>query len=343
MFEELEQRIVLDASVDSIAVGSHAGGPDLFHGLQAEPGHVGPAVNASAHHGGDWTLEYSSEPGSKMAQVIDHHDLALIDVELGSPLPGITLYAVQPVTDASIAADLSGAIRVTGDPTLELTMTLTPNPRPVNSYGIDTLSTTTITGHADDINATLATLYATINSCFNGFAEIDISLSDPDHSTNSDDSPLAVTTLYIPVDQTPHTPSVMVPGPQNNIPSDVAVPIPISLADKDSNELSVFIKANHGIVTVPSAGADVEGLVHPPVLYYETLGADGRALDHGVRVNVKGPISNLNGALAGATYQSFPGYQGQDQVTVTVSDERFPRQGSVCSIPAIGVIPITVA
>ena len=123
----------------------------------------------------------------------------------------------------------------------------------------------------------------------------------------------------------------------------MAVPIPIALADKDSNELSVFIKAYHGVVTVPSAGADVEGFVHPPVLYYGTEGADGRALDHGARVIVRGPIANLNGALSNATYQSFPGYHGQDQVTVTVSDERFPRQGGVCSIPSIGVIPITVA
>lgn len=356
MFEELEQRIVLDASVDSIAVGSHAGGPDLLHGLLAEPGQEGPAVHANAHDGGAWALEYSSDPDAKMTHIVDHHDLALVDVELGSPVPGINLYAVQPVTDANpkvvdpltgtvqTGVDLSGAIRITGDPTQTLTLTLVPDPRLVNSDGIISLSETTLSGHVDDINAQLATLYGTVYPCFNGFAEIDVQLYDEDHATSSDASPLAVSTLYIPVAQTPQTPAAMVPGPQildTTLQSEIN--IPVTLADRDSNGLGVIVSVNHGTVTIPYEDANVANYVQPPVLYIGTLDQDNRPLDYGPRVGVKGPVSNLNGALANLTYQSFPGYHGQDQMTVVVTDERFYPNTTHCTDESTAVVPITVA
>ncbi len=93
IFEELEQRIVLDASMDSSALGNHAGGPDLLHGLLSGLDQaVSPSHENSRHAGeGDWNLDYSSDPTATMAQVLDHHDLALVDVELGTPVPGIQL------------------------------------------------------------------------------------------------------------------------------------------------------------------------------------------------------------------------------------------------------------
>jgi hypothetical protein len=341
MFEELEQRIVLDASVDSIAVGSHAGGPDLLHGLLPGLDQEGPAVHANAPQAGDWRLEYSSDPASQMVQVLDHDDLALIDVELGTPVPGIQLYAVPPVQDDDSGADLSGAIRVTGDPTQTLTMTLTPNPRPLNSAGINSLSTSSISGKVDEVNATLATLYATIYDCFNGFAEIDISLYDEDHATSSDDSPMVVKTLYIPVDRTPHEPAASVPNPQF-IPSNTWFALPVSVADKDSNELGVVVTVNHGVVNIPSASADVEGLVDPAITYYGTEGPNGRPLEQAMRVGVRGPIPNLQAALSGLQYRSFPGYYGGDQMTVTVADEGFLPKPDICRGAIVSITPITV-
>ncbi len=245
IFEELEQRIVLDASVDSTALGNHAGGPDLFHGLLSgldqamSPGHE----DASHSGEGNWDLDYSSEPSAKMVQVLDHHDLALVDVELGTPLPGIQLYAVPTVRDGSLVADLSGAVRITGDPTQTMFMTIAADPRPLTSNGIGSLSFTdttsadvtvsgsgtlwTLEGKVDSINAVLATMQATINTCFNGAAQIDITLTDSDHSTDTTDAPLVDRTLYVPVDRMPHEPLPTVPSPQL-IPSNTWFALPVS-------------------------------------------------------------------------------------------------------------------
>jgi hypothetical protein len=365
IFEELEQRIVLDASMDSTAVNSHAGGLDPVHGLlsglarEMAPGHE------NAHHGGtaDWNLEYSSDPSVKMAPVLDRHDLALADVELGTPVPAIQLYAVptvrddSPVSNGLLVADLSGAVRITGDPTKSLFMTVAANPRPLTSDGIASLffkDTTavdvsiggsgtlwTLDGRVDSINAVLATMQATVNSCFNGFAQIDITLTDVDHATSAATSPLVDKTLYIPVDRMPHEPAASVPSPQT-IPSNTWFSLPVSVLDKDTNEVGVVLWVEHGVLSVPSDICSTEGLVSPPVTYFGTEGPDGRPLEQGPRVGVRGPISNLQSVLSQVQYRSFPGYRGDDQLTVTVKDESYLPKPNICQGSIWAVTPINV-
>ncbi len=109
-------------------------------------------------------------------------------------------------------------------------------------------------------------MQATINTCFNGFAQIDVTLTDSDHATNTTTAPLVDQTLYIPVDRMPHEPAASVPNPQL-IPSNTWFSLPVSVLDQDSNEVGVVLRVDHGVVTVPTDSCNVEGLVAPPVTY----------------------------------------------------------------------------
>jgi hypothetical protein len=359
IFEELEQRIVLDASVDSTALGTHAASPDLFHELLSGLDQAVSPSHEEARHsgGGDWNLGYSSDPAVQMAQVLDHHDLAPLDVELGTPVPGIQLYAVPTVRDGSLVADLSGAVRITGDPTKTMFMTIAANPRSLTNDGIASLSFTdttavdvtlsgsgtlwTLEGAVDSINAILATMQATVNTCFSGFGQIDITLTDADHAADTTTAPLVDKTLYVPIDRSPFEPAPSVPNPQL-IPSNTWFSLPVSVIDKDSNEVGIILDVRHGTVIVPTDSCNVEGLIAPPITYFGTEGPDGRPLEQGPRVGVRGPIPNLQCALSQVQYRSFPGYHGDDQLTVTATDEAFLPKAAICKGDIIAVTPITV-
>ncbi len=113
MFEELEERIVLDASVDASVHHDASGG-------------------AEAHQ--DWNLGYSSDPSATMDHVLNAGDLDGYHGDLGTPFPSVLLGVVPPSNGAS-AIDLSGAFRVSGDPTKVLTVDITADPRAFTSSG----------------------------------------------------------------------------------------------------------------------------------------------------------------------------------------------------------------
>ncbi len=74
-----------------------------------------------------------------------------------------------------------------------------------------------------------------------------------------------------------------------------------------------------------------------------TEGPDGRPLEQGARVGVRGPIANLQCVLSQVQYRSFPGYYGDDQLTVTVRDEAFlPKNCHMQWRHYVAVTPITV-
>ncbi len=87
MFEELEERIVLDASIDSTVHDNPLGGSDIAHG---------------------WNLEYSSDPSVSLDHLLDTSDLHAYPGDLGTPTPSITLGVVTPVGSGS-TVHLSGA------------------------------------------------------------------------------------------------------------------------------------------------------------------------------------------------------------------------------------------
>ena len=199
LFEELEERIVLDASVDASIHDSLHGGSDSLH---------------------NWDLDYSSNPSTTLEHVLDTGDLAAYPGDLASPYPTITLGTVAPTNGASVV-DLSGAVRINGSPTVDnLYCAVTFNPRPGTSSGIDSLSfsetavadiniteptansavlgrTWQFEGRHDSINAMLATMQAKMTSGFSGTAEIDITLTDSDHEADASAAPLVTRTLFI--------------------------------------------------------------------------------------------------------------------------------------------------
>ncbi len=204
LFEELEERIVLDATVD-------------------------PTIHDNPHSGSDhlhnWNLDYSSDPSISMDHILDSGDLAAYPGDLGTPSPSITVGIVPP-TNGSPVVDLSGAVRVNGSTTaISMHCVVTYNPRAMTSSGIqslgfseDTSFGVTITPPTgtdvlsrswvidapyDSLNAILSTMQAHVKPGFTGNAEIDVTLTDPDHATDTSKAPLVTRTVYIPVTQGP--------------------------------------------------------------------------------------------------------------------------------------------
>jgi hypothetical protein len=350
LFEELEERIVMDASVDP-TMGTVDGFGLVPAGQVEMHSHMDAvATPATTHEHGDWNLQYSSDPSVSMVQVLDDHVLADVNAELGTPPPSITLGSVPTVTDSQITVDLSSVIRIGGDPTEDLTLTLILNPRPLTSSGIyqvvinDAVPTSLVlTGNVDIINQELSTLQATLISGFNGTAEIDVTLSDPELGTTPGGTQLVTRTVLIPVSRAPFDPVIDAPGPQT-VTSGVLTPIPaigdpniLSVSDTDSHELGVIVRVDHGILLVPLQPPD---LMNPSVRFYGTEGPDGSPLPTGPLVGIRGQLPDLWNALAAIEYQSFPGYHGADNLTVYVTDR--PFSPVTTGLTARAVTPITV-
>jgi hypothetical protein len=348
LFEELEERIVMDASVDPATGVDDVFGHVTAHQVITSDHADTPANAVAAPRGsGDWNLEYSSDPSVAMEHVLNDHILTDVNGELGVPAPSITVNIVPPVTGIQTVVDLSGTVRINGDPTKEMHMVVTYNPRPDTSAGIASLSfkeTTVlgvtidepgtgvlssswhIDGKVDSLNALLSTMQATLVSGFNGMAEIDVSLTDEDHLVTTNDAPLVDRTVYVPVSRAPFTPQITMPNPEV-IPTGVVTPIPIPgdpnvlfVQDTDSHELGVVVRVDHGRLFVPQ---QPPGTMIPSITYFGTESATGTPLQNGPLVGIRGQLPDLQAALAGLQYQSFPNYRGPDTLTVFATDAGF--------------------
>ncbi len=206
LFEELEERIVLDASVDATL----SGGPDHM-------------ADAAAH----WNLEYSSDPSAHMDHVLDTADLVAYPGDLSlSPPPGFDSAHMGPIipTTAGGVADLSGAVRILGSVTTDMTVMIDYNPLQASENSIKSLTFTTnadsgvsitgptagsatsgstwqITGPVDGVNAILATMQANMDSSASLPGHFMVSVTDTEYGdpTTRADSAFVVQNFYIPV------------------------------------------------------------------------------------------------------------------------------------------------
>jgi hypothetical protein len=205
LFEELEDRIVLDASVDS------ASGDAPLH-----------AADAAAH----WNLAYSSAPSTHMDHVLDAAALAAYPVDLAlSPAPGFDTTHMGPIlpTAPGGVADLSGAVRIVGTSSVDMVVVVDFNPLKLSETSIDNISftenadsgvtitapgsgdtdTTTwqIVGAVDAVNAILATMQATMDSAATSPGHFMVSVTDSDYDTadTRSDSAFVVQNFYIPL------------------------------------------------------------------------------------------------------------------------------------------------
>ncbi|MBI5571831.1 MAG: DUF4347 domain-containing protein [Desulfomonile tiedjei] len=338
-------------------------------------------VLASAHKTGqhhDWNLEYSSNPRVSQVDLFNASDLAGVTVELGTPLPAVTIIPVPPVTGGATVADLQGAVRINGDPTLEMHLVITANPRPLTSNGISSLSfsETTLFGittftpptntsgtqiwHMDgdyqSLNAVLATMQANLSSGFAGNAEIEITLTDPDHATDANVTPLVVQTLFVPVNAAAAGgggaassiatgfPVVTLPGAQTtagDTPILFTGANAVQVTDADSHVIDVALRVHHGILAI-TPDPSVHILKRP---------AEHTAPDVGVFpidataswMYMTGPIPALNTTLSTLQYTRLAGWVGADRLDITADDRGFdPWKHNDVNQSVAGSIAITV-
>ncbi len=102
-------------------------------------------ADAAAH----WNLEYSSDPSSHMDHVLDTADLVAYPGDLAlSPPPGFDtahMGAIIPTVPGGVA-DLSGAVRILGTTTTDMTVTIDYNPLKLSE---STITGMTFTSNAD--------------------------------------------------------------------------------------------------------------------------------------------------------------------------------------------------
>jgi hypothetical protein len=339
LFEELEQRIVLDASVDSS---------------------IHDSLHSSSDSPNNWNLAYSSDPSISLDHVLDTADLAAYHGDLASPYPSITLGVVPPTNGASVV-DLSGVVRINGSPTVDsMFCAITYNPRPGTSNGVNSLSfseTTaqdiTITppeegddvlsrtwlfeGRYDSINAILSTMQAQMSSSFSGNAEIDITLTDSDHENDATAAPLVTRTLYISVsssaddttaDEAPIGPSVSGPDSIDVNQGQGAAGVfgDISVSDLRARVVDVGIAVYQGTIGGTAA--------IPGVQVIQDVPANSLAVPPGATAGnawvpswlyVRGSVNAINTYLDNLTYQALAtGGEGDttadDLLTISVDD-----------------------
>ena len=339
-------------------------------------------VLASAHKTGgpdhDWSLEYSSNPRVSQVDLFDSHDLAGVTVELGTPLPAVTIIPVPPVTGGATVADISGAVRINGDPTLEMDLVITANPRPLTSNGIASLSfsETTLLGRStydppaatsgtqswhlvgdyQSLNAVLATMQANLSAGFAGNAEIEITLTDPDHTDNANTTPLVDQTLFIPVNSASSGgggaasaiatgfPSITLPGAQTtagDTPLLFTGANAVQVTDADSHVIDVALRVHHGILAF-TPDPSVHVLKRPAEHTVPNVGV--YPLDATASwTYMTGPIPALNTTLNTLQYTRLAGWVGADRLDITADDRGFnPWMHNDVNQSVAGSVAITV-
>jgi hypothetical protein len=280
LFEELEERIVLDASVDATIHDNPHSGSDVVH---------------------QWNLDYSSDPSVSIDHLLDTGHLAAYPGDLGTPYPSITLGVVPPTNGDSVV-DLSGAVRIVGATTITVAGSEVPplmhcvvtyNPRPWTSSGIQSLSFSqstaldvTVTEPSgtgilsrswqfdapyDSLNAILATMQAHMTAGFTGNAEIDVTVTDPNHSLDTDSAPLVARTLYIPAtagtDATTAGPVITYPDSITATGGSTAIGAflnDVQIDDIKAHVVDVGISVYHGTISGTTAHNGVQIIQNVP-------------------------------------------------------------------------------
>ncbi len=372
LFEELEERIVLDASVD-------------------------PTIHDNPHSGSDplhnWNLGYSSDPSISMDHILDTGDLAAYHGDLGTPYPSITLGVVPP-TDGAALVDLSGAIRVSGAPTITvggsdvvplMHCVITYNPRPLTSNLIDSLNFSEVAASGGDVtikepsgtgvlarswqidapydslNAILATMQASLNGG-TGNAEIDVTLTDPNHSLDVDSAPLVTRTLYIPVTADPAyvAPFSATDGPVITAPSTITAAGGtgaagifggVQIADMKAQVVDVGLAVYHATIGGTGAIPGVQVIQDVPGSSVSTPPGATAGNDWVPSwLYVRGNLADVNTYLSNLTYDHLgtygnPGDSVADDVLEITVDDRGTNanpfwHGSPVSRAAGASIPI---
>ncbi len=160
-----------------------------------------------------------------------------------------------------------------------------------------------MTARTDSVNAVLSTLQATITSGFSGMAEIDVNLTDVDHTTDSS-TPLVSRTLYIPVTATggssggpvvtapvslDYSVSGLTPTPFNGL---------ISVDDDSAHVIDMGVRVFHGQLTNTAPGAlPVQLLQGPQPTTMTPPGAPAGTMWTASSIMVRGSITGLNSYL----------------------------------------------
>ncbi len=182
------------------------------------------------HHAADmvahWNLEYSSDTSAHMDHVLDAAALGGYPGDLAlAPPPGFNTAQMGPIipTAPGGVADLSGACRIVGTSSTDMTVIVDYNPLKLSESAITGVTFTTnansgvtitapgsgttdsstwkIEGPVDGVNAILATMQASISSTATAPGHFMVSVTDADYAdaATRTNSAFVVQNFYIPV------------------------------------------------------------------------------------------------------------------------------------------------
>jgi hypothetical protein len=346
LFEELEERIVMDASVDpSVGAGDVFGQASFDH----HTAHTGTdaLLHGTATHEarGNWELGYSSDPSTTMASMLD---VILLDGYDGTLSPvNLTVdntTVLYPPFTSTIG--LGGRIFVQNtDPDTAATVQVTLS---VPAGGAWTALTATAAGAATvtgsgttvvlivgsdpDVNGTLSSLVGSLPSGFYGNTQIDVSAVDlgllnPPNPVSND----SLTAIFVGDPPLVNAPLFQI------VASNTLSPIGgVFVDDIPVHELGVVVEVNHGTLVVPQ---QPPGLLIPSLTYFGTEGPDGAPLPVGPLVGVRGQLPELQAALAGLQYRSLPGFHGVDVLSIVATDGAFRP---ILGLSTLDTVPILV-
>jgi hypothetical protein len=352
LFEELEQRIVLDASVDS--------------GF-AQPGY-------------GWDLEYASNPSTSLAPVIDAGELANYKATLTNLTWGIdpssygTNTIVLPGGAGSVGQDgveiwwgLGGLAQIDGDTTTDsdpVCIVSSPYGGGWSNLQVDEISGLTVTGNGttDDPSRTISlsgpqgAINAALNSLRGQFPE--------GYNTGNYWNGAAWvpnnTTLYISAYDT-EQPSTTVPNPTNNpvsgtftavfVDGENATPTITAPTTVTLNQNSAFTFSGGNLISVEDLDWEWEDME----LLYCTVSVENGRLDlrdssslnrysHDTNYQTwqfEAYLPWINQALASLQYTGLQA--GLDTLTVTVNDWGNHGGESALNVPPAGDTTVTTA
>ncbi len=299
----------------------------------------------------DWTLEYSTNPGTQMNSVVDTEQLAALPLDLVAGDLIITKGNIGPISNDHTLVNLNSAFVLSNrdgtDATKGTSAVLLANPPPdytqgwlridvdnvyANSIGVTvtkpSLNQIVLWGPtADRVTAVLGTLEGTLNSGFLGNAQILI------YADYDDRSATAVDTLNLAVGPAPGEIDIHVPPASVTVNPNVTSPIAgVSITDADAGNtgtITVTLSASHGALTV-QVPASTPGLT--PVTYTNS------------NITFTDTLANVNTALAGLKYTPAPGFADNiDAITITAVDQNLGTDSAEIEVtvnPATGVITI---
>jgi hypothetical protein len=347
LFEELEERIVLDASVDA-------------------------SLSDAPHHGADvaahWNLEYSSDPSAHMNHVLDTADLGAYPGDLAlAPPPSFNAAQMGPIIPAvpGGVADLSGAVRILGTTATDMVVVVDYNPLQASENAIKSLTFTTnansgvtitqpgsgitastwqIEGPVDGVNAVLATMQANISSTATAAGHFMVSVTDADYAdaTTRANSAFVIQNFYIPVTTsgggtTTTTNNPAIPTQPSEIDLtlvDTAGGTPlfqganlVTIADTATPMVDVGIRVAYGVLAGPAAPTGVQIIQSPPASGLATPpGAPGGTDWTAGWMYIRGNVDYVNEYLQDLTYRRFSTHGTladgviDDYITISVDD-----------------------